>query len=72
MRIRMVGVARASSTMRSAARPGATLPEMAVACAQSARTGLIGALTLCVLAYAVSAIFYALASRTLREDFRRA
>jgi MFS family permease len=52
-------------------RPGATAPDMAEACARSASTGLIGALTLCVLAYAVSAIFYALASRTLREDFTR-
>jgi hypothetical protein len=49
-------------------RPGATAPEMASACAAAARTGLIGALTLCVLAYGVAAIFYALASRTLRKD----
>jgi hypothetical protein len=41
---------------------------MASACAAAARTGLIGALTLCVLAYGVAAIFYALASRTLRKD----
>jgi hypothetical protein len=52
-------------------RPGATAAEMLAACAQSARTGLIGALTLCVLAYAVAAIFYALATRTLRADLSR-
>ena len=51
-------------------RPGATAPEMAEACAAASRSGLIGALTLCVLAYAVAAIFYALASRTLREDLK--
>jgi hypothetical protein len=49
-------------------RPGATAPEMASACAQSASAGLVGALTLCVLAYALSAVFYALASRTLKAD----
>lgn len=54
-----------------ACRPGATAPELAAACADAARSGLIGALTLCVLAYAVAAVFYALASRTLREDLRR-
>jgi hypothetical protein len=43
---------------------------MAEACAAAARSGLIGALSLCVLAYAVAAVFYALASRTLREDLR--
>jgi hypothetical protein len=51
-------------------RPGATAPAMAEACAAASRSGLIGALTLCVLAYAVAAIFYALASRTLREDLK--
>jgi predicted MFS family arabinose efflux permease len=51
-------------------RPGATAEEMATACAAAARSGLIGALTLCVLAYAVAAIFYALASRTLRADLK--
>jgi predicted MFS family arabinose efflux permease len=51
-------------------RPGVTAPEMMASCADAARTGLIGALTLCVLAYAVAAIFYALASRTLREDLK--
>jgi len=49
-------------------RPGATAPAMAASCAEAARSGLIGALTLCVLAYAVAAVFYALASRTLRRD----
>jgi MFS family permease len=49
-------------------RPGSIAPAMAEACAGASRSGLIGALTLCVLAYAVAAIFYALASRTLRED----
>lgn len=49
-------------------RPGATAPEMLAACGEAARSGLIGALSLCVLAYAVSAIFYWLAARTLRED----
>ncbi|RYG79394.1 MFS transporter, partial [bacterium] len=52
-------------------RPGATAPELAAACADAARSGLIGALTLCVLAYAVAAVFYALASRTLRADLSR-
>ena len=51
-------------------RPGATAAEIATACAAAARSGLIGALTLCVLAYAVAAIFYALASRTLRADLK--
>jgi hypothetical protein len=51
-------------------RPGAMAPDMAEACAAAARSGLIGALTLCVLAYAVAAIFYGLASRTLREDLK--
>ena len=52
-------------------RPGATALELAAACADAARSGLIGALTLCVLAYAVAALFYALASRTLRDDLKR-
>jgi predicted MFS family arabinose efflux permease len=51
-------------------KPGATAPELATVCAEAARSGLIGALTLCVLAYAVAAIFYALASRTLRSDLK--
>jgi len=51
-------------------RPGATAPEMAAACTEAARTGLIGALTLCVLAYGIAAVFYALASRTLRSDLK--
>ena len=51
-------------------RPGAMAPALAESCAGAARTGLIGALTLCVLAYAVAAVFYALASRTLRRDLR--
>jgi len=49
-------------------RPGATAESMLALCAGAARSGLVGALTLCVLAYAVSALFYALASRTLRAD----
>jgi MFS family permease len=49
-------------------RPGQIAPDLADACTAAARTGLIGALTLCVLAYAVAAVFYALASRTLRAD----
>jgi hypothetical protein len=51
-------------------RPGSIAPAMSQACAAASRSGLIGALTLCVLAYAVAAIFYALASRTLREDLK--
>jgi MFS family permease len=51
-------------------RPGAMASAMAEACAAAARSGLIGALTLCVLAYAVAAIFYGLAGRTLREDLK--
>jgi predicted MFS family arabinose efflux permease len=52
-------------------RPGSIAPEMVSACADSARTGLIGALTLCVLTYALAALFYWLSSRTLREDLAR-
>lgn len=48
--------------------PGSVAPGLASACGNAARTGLIGALTLCVLAYAVAAVFYVLASRTLRGD----
>ncbi len=51
-------------------RPGATAPALTGACAEAARAGLIGALTLCVLAYVVAAIFYAMASRTLHSDLR--
>jgi predicted MFS family arabinose efflux permease len=51
-------------------RPGATAPGMAMACAAAARSGLIGALTLCVFTYAIAAIFYWLASRTLRTDLK--
>jgi hypothetical protein len=43
---------------------------MVDACIAASRTGLIGALSLCVLAYAVAAVFYLLASRTLREDLK--
>lgn len=49
-------------------RAGATAPALATACADAARNGLVGALTLCVLSYAMAAVFYALASRTLRGD----
>jgi MFS family permease len=49
-------------------RPGSIAPGMATACADAARSGLVGALTLCVLSYALAAVFYALASRTLRSD----
>ncbi len=52
-------------------RPGAIAPGMAEACGAAARGGLVGALTLCVLSYAVAAVFYALASRTLRGDLAR-
>lgn len=51
-------------------RPGAIAPGMVDACTAASRTGLIGALSLCVLAYAVAAVFYLLASRTLREDLK--
>jgi len=51
-------------------RPGTIAPDMAQACAAASRTGLVGALSLCVLAYAVAAVFYALASRTLRSDLK--
>jgi hypothetical protein len=53
-------------------RPGATAPELAASCAAAARDGLVGALTLCVLAYALAAVFYLLASRTLRADLNPA
>lgn len=49
-------------------RPGATASALAASCADAARSGLIGALSFCVLSYAVAAVFYALASRTLRSD----
>jgi predicted MFS family arabinose efflux permease len=49
-------------------RPGSIAPAMATACADAARSGLTGALSLCVLSYALAAVFYALASRTLRSD----
>jgi predicted MFS family arabinose efflux permease len=51
-------------------RPGSTAPDLAGVCADAARTGLIGALSLCVLSYALAAVFYALASRTLRVDLK--
>jgi len=51
-------------------RPGATAAGLAEACAEASRDGLVGALSLCVLSYAVAAVFYALASRTLREDLK--
>lgn len=51
-------------------RPGAVAPGMVDACAAASRSGLVGALSLCVLAYAVAALFYVLASRTLREDLK--
>jgi len=51
-------------------RPGSTAPAMIDACASAARSGLVGALTLCVLSYAVAAVFYALAGRTLRSDLK--
>ena len=65
----------AASTLGNAAyaevcRPGSTAQDMLVTCASAARSGLIGALTLCVLAYAVAAVFYLLASRTLRDDIK--
>ncbi|MFM1887190.1 MAG: hypothetical protein RL026_2347 [Pseudomonadota bacterium] len=53
-------------------RPGATASGWLVPCAQAARDGLEGALTLCVLAYAAAAVFYALAARTLRQDLSAA
>ena len=51
-------------------RAGATAPEMMGACADAARAGLVGALSLCVLSYAAAALFYWLASRTLRTDLK--
>jgi predicted MFS family arabinose efflux permease len=51
-------------------RPGTIAPDLATACGAAARSGLIGALTLCVLAYAVAALFYVLAGRTLRGDLK--
>ena len=45
-------------------------PAARISSFNTSRGGLIGALTLCVLAYAVAAIFYALASRTLRKAMK--
>jgi predicted MFS family arabinose efflux permease len=67
---RIAATALGQADYLAVCRPGATAPQMASACAEAARTGLIGALTLCVLAYGVAAVFYALASRTLRSDLR--
>lgn len=51
-------------------RPGATAPALASACGDAARNGLTDALTLCVLTYAVAAVFYLLAARSLRADLK--
>jgi predicted MFS family arabinose efflux permease len=68
---RIAAAALGQANYLAICRPGATAPDMAATCAEAARTGLIGALTLCVLAYGIAAIFYALASRTLRQDLKR-
>jgi predicted MFS family arabinose efflux permease len=52
----------------NACRPGSVVAGLDASCSAAARYGLIEALALCVLAYAVAALFYALASRTLRKD----
>jgi predicted MFS family arabinose efflux permease len=67
---RIAAAALGQASYLQLCRPGATAPEMVAACAAAARGGLVGALTLCVLAYAIAAIFYLLASRTLRADLK--
>ncbi|MEJ0098536.1 MAG: MFS transporter [Pseudomonadota bacterium] len=66
----MAAAAMGGMDYLASCRPGATAPDLAAACAVAARSGLIGALTLCVLTYAVAAVFYLLASRTLRADLK--
>ncbi|MEY2854898.1 MAG: hypothetical protein RL030_2030 [Pseudomonadota bacterium] len=51
-------------------RPGRIAPELMERCAEAAQYGLVRALSLCVLAYAVAALFYWLASRNLRADLQ--
>ena len=51
-----------------ACRPGSVAAGMEASCSAAARSGLTEALATCVLAYAVAALFYALASRHLRHD----
>jgi hypothetical protein len=52
-------------------RPGQVAPELLGRCAEASEQGLMRALALCVLAYAVAALFYWLASRTVRGDLGR-
>ncbi|MDR2216669.1 MAG: MFS transporter [Nevskiaceae bacterium] len=52
-------------------RPGQMAPELAQSCANAAQQGLVQALAVCMIAYAVAAVFYWLASLTLRDDLQR-
>jgi predicted MFS family arabinose efflux permease len=52
-------------------RPGRIAPELVERCAEASQQGLVRALALCVLAYAVAALFYWLASFHLRTDLQR-
>ena len=49
-------------------RPGQIEAALVEACGSAARTGLAQALSLTVLAYAVAAIFFAVAARTIKRD----
>jgi MFS family permease len=55
----------------SLCRPGQMAPELAVRCAEAAQQGLVRALATCMFAFAVSSVFYWLASRRLRGDLQR-
>ena len=48
--------------------PGTMLPELALVCSAATRSGLVQALSWCVLAYGVAAILYWMAARTVRAD----
>jgi hypothetical protein len=52
-------------------RPGQIATEWVGLCASAARSGLANALSICVLAYGVAAVFYLAATRTLRVDLSR-
>ncbi len=51
--------------------PGKTAEAFAAVCAASSKQGLINALCVCVLAYAVAAIFYAMAAKRLKADLNQ-
>jgi len=53
-------------------RPGQIDPALVEACSAAARTGLAQAMSFTVLAYAVAAIFFVMAARTIRKDLASA